>query len=79
MVSTKMCFDYDANIDLNDWAEYGEISVETLKRLELEFLSALVSVNFNNINHMLITYLQYIVFAFSFYYKYILYKNKREI
>lgn len=43
MVSTKMCWDYDANIDVKDWAEYGEISIETLKKFELEFLSALVS------------------------------------
>lgn len=41
MVSTKFYSGYDEDIFLSDWAEYGNISVDRLKELELDFLCAI--------------------------------------
>lgn len=42
MVSTKFYCGYDEYIYLSKWAEYGNIDVDELKELELDFLDALV-------------------------------------
>lgn len=41
MVSTKFYNGYDEDVSLSDWAEYGNLTNDQLKKIELEFLSAL--------------------------------------
>ena len=42
MVSTKFYCGYDEEIYVSAWAEYGKMTVERMKNLELEFLDAMV-------------------------------------
>ncbi|XP_037807492.1 uncharacterized protein LOC119600960 [Lucilia sericata] len=41
MISTKFYVGYDEEIYMSDWAEYGNISEDKLKQLELNFLCAI--------------------------------------
>lgn len=41
LVSTKFYNGYDEDVLLTDWAEYGNLSNDQLKKIELDFLSAL--------------------------------------
>lgn len=42
MVSTKFYCGYDEYIYVSEWAEYGNMAVDELKELELDFLDAMV-------------------------------------
>lgn len=41
MVSTKFYSGYDEDVYITEWAEYGNMSVDRLKALEIEFLDAM--------------------------------------
>lgn len=41
MVSTKFYSGYDEDVYITEWAEYGNLAVERLKALEIEFLDAM--------------------------------------
>lgn len=45
MISTKFYAGHDEEIYLSDWAEDGHMTEKRLKKLELEFLCAIVSIN----------------------------------
>ena len=47
MISTKLYFGHDEEIYLSDWAEHAKMTEDVLKKLELEFLSAIVSIQKN--------------------------------
>lgn len=44
MVSTKFYCGYDEDIYISAWAEYGNLTSDRLKELELDFLDAMVGV-----------------------------------
>lgn len=48
MISTKFYCGYDEYLYASDWAEYGDMSVERLKKLELDFLDAMVRLDFKS-------------------------------
>lgn len=50
MVSTKFYCGYDEFIYVSEWAEYGNMTVDHLKELELDFLDAMVSLTFTFTN-----------------------------
>lgn len=45
MVSTKFYCGYDEDIYISAWAEYGNLTSDRLKELELDFLDAMVSLD----------------------------------
>lgn len=44
MVSTKFYSGYDEDIFVSSWTDFGKISIERMKELELDFLNAIVSI-----------------------------------
>lgn len=47
MVSTKFYSGYDEDIFISAWAKYGDLSIEAMKKLEIEFLDSIVSYSYS--------------------------------